>query len=336
MTFDAHDADAADLRPLLDLLVGRSVVVLSGAGCSTESGIPDYRGPQGSLRDRKPIQYREFLRDDAGRARYWARSAVGWPRMAATRPNAAHRALAELEGAGVVRGIITQNVDGLHQVAGSRRVVELHGSLAAVRCLSCGEDVHRDAFQERLLSLNDEWGRRVRDRIGRDRVESAPDGDAELPDGAAASFRVPGCETCDGIMKPDVVFFGENVPREKVDAAWSVFEAADVLLVVGSSLTVYSGRRFVYRARDQNRPIAVLNLGPTRADALAAVKVEARLGSILPRLSRRLRSVQGDRRPSESGHPAQAVTPIRSSAPRPAHGYDAPPPPGHPPPRIRG
>lgn len=275
-------------RTLLDLLRGRTIVVLAGAGCSTESGIPDYRGPDGSLRKRAPIQFGEFVRRPEARARYWARSAVGWPRFSATRPNPAHRALAALEAAGIVRGVITQNVDGLHQAGGSRRVVELHGSLAFVRCLDCGRRVPRDAFQRRLVAANHRWTERLRRDLGNDAVESAPDGDAELPEAAVAEFRVPGCAGCGGVMKPDVVLFGETVPRDTVDAAWRLFDEADALLVAGSSLAVFSGRRFAYRARDRGVPIAVVNLGPTRADAFAAARVEGRLGTVLPRVAREL------------------------------------------------
>ncbi|HEX2094819.1 MAG TPA: NAD-dependent protein deacetylase [Longimicrobiaceae bacterium] len=281
--------DLDSLQPLLDLLRGRPAVVLAGAGCSTESGIPDYRGPEGSLRTRTPVQYQEFVRSEAARVRYWARSTVGWPRFSAARPNAAHHALAELEAAGAVRGIITQNVDGLHHAAGSRRVVELHGTLGWVRCLECGEATRREEFQDRLLGLNAEWAERLARGTPDGEVEQAPDGDAELPARALESFRVPGCGRCGGTVKPDVVFFGENVPRERVDEAWRLFEEAGVLLVAGSSLTVYSGRRFVYRAREDGVPIAVVNLGPTRADEVAAVKVEGRLGQVLPCLVRALR-----------------------------------------------
>ncbi|MGI8872892.1 MAG: Sir2 family NAD-dependent protein deacetylase, partial [Egibacteraceae bacterium] len=172
------------------------------------------------------------------------------------------------------------NVDGLHHAAGSRRVVELHGSLASVRCLGCGERLPREAFQARLLRMNAEWAR----RLGGE-GEQAPDGDAELPAWARETFRVPACEGCSGVMKPDVVFFGENVPAAWVEDAWRLYGEGEVLLVVGSSLTVYSGRRFVYRAQQEGMPIAVVNIGPTRADAMAAVKVEAPLGRVLPRLA---------------------------------------------------
>ncbi len=281
-------SDLPDLDALLGLLRRRRAVVLAGAGCSTESGIPDYRGPGGSMRTRKPMQYQEFVRSEAGRARYWARSSVGWTHVAAARPNAAHRALAALEEGGAVRGIITQNVDGLHHAAGSRRVVELHGSLASVRCLACARAEPRAAFQERLLAANGEWAERLARGTAGDESESAPDGDAELPGWAPASFRVPGCEACGGVVKPDVVFFGENVPAGTVADAWELFAEADVLLVAGSSLTVYSGRRFVYRAQQEGVPIGIVNLGPTRADEMAAAKVEAALGQVLPRLAEAL------------------------------------------------
>jgi NAD+-dependent protein deacetylase sirtuin 4 len=277
-------AAEVDLQPLLELMRGRRAVVLAGAGCSTESGIPDYRGPEGSLRTRKPVQYQDFVRDEAARVRYWARGTVGWTRFSAARPNAAHSALARLEDAGVVRGIITQNVDGLHHAAGSRRVVELHGSLAAVRCLQCGGAVPRDAFQQRLMGMNADWARRLDGE-----VEQAPDGDAELPAWAMESFAVPACDGCGGMMKPDVVFFGENVPAETVRQAWELFGEADVLLVAGSSLTVYSGRRFIYRAQQDGVPIGIVNIGPTRADEMAAAKVEGSLGRVLPRLADLLR-----------------------------------------------
>ncbi len=277
------------VRPLLELLRGRRAVVLAGAGCSTESGIPDYRGPEGSLRTRSPMQYQEFVRSEASRVRYWARSTAGWTRFSAARPNAAHRALAELEGAGAVRGIITQNVDGLHHAAGSRRVVELHGSLAAVRCLACGGVEGRAQFQARLMAMNAEWADRLFRRTAEGEVESAPDGDAELPRWAMECFRVPECEGCGGVMKLDVVFFGENVPAATVEDAWRLFGEGDVLLVAGSSLHVYSGRRFIYRAQEQGIPIAIVNLGPTRADEFAAAKVEGKLGIVLPQLADALR-----------------------------------------------
>lgn len=271
---------------LVDVLRDRPFAVLAGAGCSTESGIPDYRGPDGSMRARKPVQYQDFVRSEASRIRYWARSAAGWPRIAAAQPNAGHRALAELEAIGAARGIITQNVDGLHQAAGSRRVVELHGGLAGVRCLACGERSARSAFQERLLKANPVWASSLAEGIPA--AASAPDGDAELPESALAGFRVPGCRVCSGVIKPDVVFFGENVPPGTVEDAWGLFGESRALLVAGSSLTVYSGRRFVYRAREDRIPIVIINQGITRADEMAAARVPGRLGEVLPALVRAL------------------------------------------------
>ncbi|HUJ76481.1 MAG TPA: NAD-dependent protein deacetylase [bacterium] len=264
------------MASLADLLRGRPTVVLSGAGISTESGIPDYRGPQGSLRTRKPMQYREFVESAHARRRYWARSTLGWMRVAEAKPNDGHRALAAMEKAGAITGIITQNVDGLHQAAGSIRVLELHGALADVRCLSCGRNERRDAFQERLLAANPGW-----DAQG---AAVAPDGDVDLDPRLEARFSVPACTVCGGVMKPDVVFFGENVPRARVDAAFSAVEEAAALLVVGSSLAVFSGFRFVERAARDHKPVAIVNQGETRGDALAAVRVEGRLGEVLPRL----------------------------------------------------
>ncbi len=263
---------------LVSLLKGRRAVVLAGAGCSTESGIPDYRGPNGRMRTRTPVQYGDFVRSAATRQRYWARSTVGWGRMERAEPNAAHHALADLERAGFVSGLITQNVDGLHHRAGSRNVVELHGSLDSVVCLECGDMVTRMEMQKRLEEWNPGWVSAVGP------AETAPDGDADVGDDTYSEFVVPGCERCEGTLKPDVVFFGENVPKARVEECWKMVDRADVLLVVGSSLTVYSGRRFVYGALERQLPIAVLNLGPTRADDVAAAKVEARLGEVMPRL----------------------------------------------------
>jgi NAD+-dependent protein deacetylase sirtuin 4 len=272
-------------RRLADVLRGRRVVILAGAGCSTESGIPDYRGSDAPAR-RPPVQFQEFVREPSARVRYWARSTIGWPRFSSSRPNGAHRALATLEERGVAAGIITQNVDGLHHAAGSRRVVELHGNLARVRCLGCGLVAGRAAWQRRLLAENQAWADELRAiEAG---LASAPDGDAELPAEAMASFHVPPCDSCGGVIKPDVVFFGENVPRDTVDQAWTLFSDGDLLLVAGSSLTVYSGRRFVHRAQQQGVPVVVANMGPTRADEVAALKVEERLGVVLPLVAEEL------------------------------------------------
>jgi len=269
-----------ELGALKALLKGQRTSVLTGAGCSTESGIPDYRGPQGSLKKRSPIRYQEFMKDAEARKRYWARSAVGWARFAQAQPNAGHRALAQLEAAGVVTGVVTQNVDGLHGKAGSARVVELHGSLHRVRCRPCGHTLGREDFQRELFELNPEsttWG-----------AELAPDGDAELSPAHVAQFRVPPCPACGGILKPDVVFFGENVPLPTVEAARALVTDADVLLVVGSSLEVFSGFRFVRAAAEKGMPIALLNLGPTRGDALATLRIERAAGEALTELAQAL------------------------------------------------
>jgi len=255
----------------------RTTVVLSGAGMSTESGIPDYRGPQGSLRVRRPITYREFVQSAENRRRYWARSAGGWERVRGARPNAGHLAVARLESLGRIAGVITQNVDRLHQAAGNRRVIELHGALADVRCLDCGRTEPRDLLQERLRASNPGWSF--------EDAEVAPDGDAELPAEAVAAFNVPGCLACGGTLKPDVVFFGENVPAARVDAAMQMLGKAGLLLVTGSSLAVYSGYRFAQGAAARAIPLAIVNLGPTRADSIAQLRIDARLGEVLPRLA---------------------------------------------------
>ncbi len=245
---------------------------------STGSGIPDYRGPSSAGRTRRPIQYREFRDNPEARTRYWARSAVGWPWIDARMPNEAHAAVAALEAAGHVTGVITQNVDGLHQRAGSRRLLELHGTLAQVTCLECGVSDSRSDFQERILALNPRWSELS--------AEIAPDGDAELPRDVTESFAVPTCRTCGGVLKPNVVFFGESVPRDRVATAWEWVDAAEVLLVVGSSLTVYSGYRFVDRAAKEGKPVAIVNQGSTRGDPVADIKIGAALEEALPELVR--------------------------------------------------
>lgn len=273
---------------LADLLDGRRVVVLSGAGCSTESGIPDYRGPDSERRARKPMLYQEFTRDPLARRRYWARSAVGWRRVADARPNAGHRALKMMEQSGLVQGIVTQNVDGLHQEAGSERVVELHGNLAAVVCLECGAEERREALQRTLMHLNPDWSESAEVLQPFGDAESAPDGDVELDAGSESAFQVAPCRHCGGVLKPDVVFFGENVPKERVDVAWELFDEAEVLLVAGSSLTVYSGYRFVLGAAQRSVPVGIINLGSTRGDEIARVRVHGRTGEVLPALSEAL------------------------------------------------
>jgi NAD+-dependent protein deacetylase sirtuin 4 len=284
MDVDRAAAPGVDAGGTLDALCalarGRRVVALTGAGCSTESGIPDYRGEGTRERARNPIQHREFVRDPEARRRYWARSVIGWPKVARARPNPGHRALAALEEAGALAGVITQNVDGLHGAAGSRRVIELHGALARVRCRGCDAIEARAALQRRLLADNPGWEARA--------AEAAPDGDAELPSALVARFRVVDCAGCGGVLQPDVVFFGASVPRPVVDAAWRLLDEAEALLVVGTSLAVFSGYRFVRRAAERALPIAIVNLGATRGDPLARLRVEARAGAALPALAARL------------------------------------------------
>lgn len=251
--------------------------MLTGAGISTDSGIPDYRGPEGSLKTRTPVRYHEFIRSAEDRRRYWARSCVGWPVMRTRRPNAAHAAIAKLQKIGSAGGLITQNVDGLHQAAGSHELIELHGGLARVQCLDCGAITDREELQTRMLELNPGWLEQT--------AESAPDGDAELPRDVTRRFRVPVCLSCGGVLKPDVVFFGENVPRERVTAAFGQVDAADALLIAGSSLTVYSGFRFADHAVKSGKTVAIINRGPTRADAIASVKLDGPAGDTLSRLA---------------------------------------------------
>ena len=272
---DPHDVD-----DLAALLRGRSACVLSGAGLSTESGIPDYRGGNRQGPVRTPINYQQFVGDAAMRQRYWARSTVGWLNMDARQPNAGHRAVARLERAGLVTGVVTQNVDGLHQAAGSQAVVELHGSLAQAVCLRCGRPERRDSLQLRLEGLNP--------GLLQAEVKLLPDGDADLPDALVAGFRVPDCLYCGGMLKADVVFFGENVPRPRVERAFELVHSADVLLVLGSSLAVRSGYRFVVSAKEAGKSVAIVNQGPTRGDGDADVRVEGRLGEVLTQLAREL------------------------------------------------
>jgi NAD+-dependent protein deacetylase sirtuin 4 len=273
---DVPPCSEAELEALASLCRGRRVVVLSGAGCSTESGIPDYRGEGTRARARNPVRFDAYVKDPAARTRYWARAMIGWPRLRAAPPNSAHRALASLEHAGVLTSLITQNVDRLHQAAGSRRVIELHGALAEVRCLTCGCFESRDDLQARLEQLNPGWSSK--------QAPLAPDGDAEL-EASLAGFRTADCRACAGLLKPNVVFFGEQVSQAVVDDAYESVAAAELLLVVGSSLTVFSGLRFVKRAHASGIPIAIVNVGPTRAKGLATLEVEARLGDMLPRLA---------------------------------------------------
>jgi NAD-dependent deacetylase sirtuin 4 len=267
---------------LCSLIRGKTVVALTGAGLSTESGIPDYRSPAALARSRRPIHGPEFVRSEAVRRRYWARSALGWERMRRAEPNQGHRALAALERSGVVAHVITQNVDRLHRKGGSRSVTELHGALADVRCLACGALEDRDALQQRIVAHNPGW-------TSHD-VPIAPDGDADLPADRVEQFVVPPCTHCRGVLKPAVVFFGDNVPRAVVDEAFGAADAADLLLVVGSSLAVFSGYRFLRRAVERGTPVAIVNRGQVRGEEHASLKIEASTGATLDALARVLGS----------------------------------------------
>ena len=237
----------------------RRLFVLTGAGCSTRSGIPDYRDADGNWKCVQPVTYQAFMGDQATRQRYWARSVIGWRRFGRVQPNDAHRALANLEAMGKTEVLLTQNVDRLHQAAGSTRVIDLHGRLDLIRCMECELRMPRAEFQHELDRLNPSW-------LGQD-AAAAPDGDADIENAEFSSFDVPPCPHCGGVLKPDVVFFGENVPRERVDTAMQHLAQADAMLIVGSSLMVYSGFRFVQAAARTGKPIAAVNLGRTRADA---------------------------------------------------------------------
>jgi NAD-dependent SIR2 family protein deacetylase len=243
------------------------LAVLTGAGVSTGSGIPDYRDEHGEWKRARPVEYRPFTTDARVRRRYWARSTVGWPIISGAQPNAAHLSIARLEALGCVSMVITQNVDGLHAAAGSRNVIDLHGRLDTVRCMSCGHELLRADLQRSLLSLNPAWAQ-IEGRV-------APDGDVDLDGRDYDGFLVPDCAHCGGVLKPDVVFFGESVPRERVELAYAGIAAADALLVVGTSLMVYSGFRFAQAAAAAGKPIAAVNLGRTRADHLLALKISA-------------------------------------------------------------
>ena len=244
----------------------RRLFVLTGAGCSTNSGLPDYRDSDGNWKRAQPMTYQAFMGDQAARQRYWARSMIGWQHFGRAQPNGAHRALACLEETGRSELLVTQNVDRLHQAAGSTRVVDLHGRLDLIRCMGCERRTSRATFQAELAQLNPWW-------TGLN-AAGAPDGDADIDAADFSSFTVPPCQHCGGVLKPDVVFFGENVPRERVDTATAHLAQADAMLIVGSSLMVYSGFRFAQAAARAGKPIAAVNIGRTRADALLSFKLE--------------------------------------------------------------
>jgi len=259
---------------LVSLLAGRRLAVLTGAGLSTDSGIPDYRGPDSPPSN--PMTIRQFTSDPAFRQRYWARNHVGWRHMHATLPNAGHRALAALERAGIVTSVITQNVDLLHTKAGSEVVVNLHGTYADVVCLGCGSTMTREQLADELEALNPGFAERA-ERVGG--IAVAPDADAMIED--TSSFRYVDCLRCGGMLKPDIVYFGESVPKDRVAQAYSLVDDADALLVAGSSLTVFSGLRFVRHAAAAGKPVAIINRGTTRGDEFATVKLDAGCSELL-------------------------------------------------------
>jgi NAD-dependent SIR2 family protein deacetylase len=263
--------DVAALQTFLDL--HRRIVVLTGAGISAESGIPTYRDRDGAWRRSEPIRHQDFIGDPATRRRYWARSFHGWPVVAAARSNEAHHALAKLEALGHVELLITQNVDRLHQQAGSQRVVDLHGRLDRVGCLQCNGFHSREAMQDWLATANPQ--------LVHSPAAVAPDGDADLPEEQLAGIAVPECPKCAGTLMPDVVFFGGTVPRDRVEACHAAVARADALLAVGSSLQVFSGYRFCRQAAQLGKPVAVINPGPTRADALASAKFATEAAPLL-------------------------------------------------------
>jgi NAD-dependent SIR2 family protein deacetylase len=276
---DAPEQDP--LTQVAQLLADGAVAVLSGAGLSTESGIPDYRGATGSLRRHTPMTYQEFVSSETGRRRYWARSHLGWRTITRASPNDGHRAVAALGASGHVSGVITQNVDGLHRAAGTPDAVELHGSLDRVICLGCGGQSTRERLDARLRAENRDFTAAS--------THINPDGDVELDDAAVAGFRIVPCEACDGgMLKPDVVFFGENVPKPRVRQCYELIDRSRGLLVLGSSLTVMSGLRFVRYAAKAGKPIAIINQGETRGDEHAAVRADLPLGPALTRLAREL------------------------------------------------
>lgn len=273
--------EVGELDALIELVSVGDVAVLSGAGISTDSGIPDYRGPSGAaLRRHAPMTFQTFTRDPVARRRYWARGYLGWRQIEDARPNDGHHAVAALERAGLVGGVITQNVDGLHTAAGSRTTIDLHGRLDQVVCLDCGARVPRVSVHDRIRSANSAWRASV--------TAINPDGDVDVPEDQLDEFVVVDCAECGGVLKPDVVYFGERVPPERVAAAYRITESARALLVLGSTLQVYSGRRFVMRAAQQGLPVAIVNAGETKADHLASIRVDAPLSEVLTQVVRQI------------------------------------------------
>ncbi len=274
--------DTADLQAFVQQYPG--LLVITGAGCSTDSGIPAYRDTEGAWMRPAPMTFQQFMGGEPARQRYWARSMVGWSMFSGGRPNAAHRALKSLENKGYIGLLVTQNVDGFHRQAGQSRLLELHGSLAQVICMGCGSRFDRSEYQQRLLGVNPTWAAMT--------AVMGPDGDVDL-ETDFSSFRVPACARCGGILKPDVVFFGEPVPRARVQTVYDALDQADAILVVGSSLMVYSGYRFVRDAAAQGKPVAAVTRGRTRADAVLTLKMDAGCAPVLTELDASLPMPQG-------------------------------------------
>jgi NAD-dependent SIR2 family protein deacetylase len=278
-----HDNGAIceDAERLARFLRNQSrITVLTGAGCSTASGIPEYRDDDGNWKHRKPMQFADFVGSEKNRQRYWAQSFAGWKRISSARPNAAHQAITSLERSGLVSCVITQNVDNLHRTSGCRNVIDLHGVLDRVECLDCGKTDSRQTYQSKLRDLNPDWEAKI--------TGISPDGDARLSIDDFRSFQIPACAYCAGTVKPNVVFFGESVPAARVARARKSLSQSDALLVIGSSLMVFSGYRFARIASEAGKPIAIVNRGTTRADHLATHKLTTDCSGLLPRTVARL------------------------------------------------
>lgn len=300
------EADDDQLAEAAELLAGHRILALTGAGLSTDSGIPDYRGP-GST-PRSPMTYQQFVTDPAFRRRYWARNHIGWLHVGRTQPNPGHRALSDLERAGVLTGVITQNVDRLHQAAGSRRVLDLHGSYAEVICLDCGHVISRAELDERLTELNPGF----REAALAELPEIAPDADAVLT--ATDHFRVATCDRCGGTLKPYIVYFGENVPPSRVTRSYEMVDDASALLVAGTSLAVQSGLRLAKRAAREGKPVVIVNRGLTRGDDVAALRLNAGTSRVLPYLAGALAGSSASSSSSSSSSAAPEATTTTTNA----------------------
>ncbi|WP_110693003.1 NAD-dependent protein deacetylase [Salinicola halophyticus] len=289
-----------DAEALVDFVVRHPrLFVLTGAGVSTDCGIPDYRDARGDWKRPPPVSHQAFMGSHGVRQRYWARSLIGFRALAAAHPGQAHKALAILERQSRITSLVTQNVDGLHQRAGSRRVIDLHGQADLVKCMRCGASLMRHALHDELARRNPEWLSLS--------AEVGPDGDADLDGYDFSTFEVPGCDRCrTGILKPDVVFFGDNVPRPRVDQAFTALEEASGMLVVGSSLMVYSGFRFARQASKAGKPIACVNLGATRADDLFDLKLTASIG---PTLTSLVEALASGWEPAQPEHAPKTIEP---------------------------